>query len=526
MARLSNIGEALETLSGYLGTIPFMLYAAAAVLFLVGVISYVFVIPKRKTRKKAYYRKICAGGMLILYVLLLAAILFAGKHTVVADGSRLVQIVLAVAGFVALLPVGVLFQATFGGKYQAASAAVTALALAGITYLQNKTFVMLPATGMVSGALLGVALALCWHLAFAKKGAAFYALRTLLVLIVVCLCAGSGAFGAYHILRTSGQDSMEENISAVENQMKSRNTDGSDAKVSSDPDIVWYNGKAYRYNKNIMTMLIMGIDQNSEEIEQKEDVSGESGQADTIFLMVMDREKKNIKMISISRDTMTDIKTFDYKGNYLGNTTNHLGLAYAFGDGKTTSCQYMVDAVSNLFYGMPINAYVTLNMNAVAGINDAVGGVTVTIPEDLTSVNPAFVKDAQVHLEGDQALQFMRFRNTEEDFSNDSRMERQKQYMVNFMTQAVAAVKADMGLPLSLYQSLSGDMVTNISADRAVYLVTEALSMHLDADGITSLKAKSKKGSVYDEVYVDDDALYDLIIQTFYKEEMTEGETE
>ena len=50
--------------------------------------------------------------------------------------------------------------------------------------------------------------------------------------------------------------------------------------------------------------------------------------------------------------------------------------------------------------------------------------------------------------------------------------------------------------------------------------------MHLDADGITSLKAKSKKGSVYDEVYVDDDALYDLIIQTFYKEETTEGETE
>lgn len=40
-----------------------------------------------------------------------------------------------------------------------------------------------------------------------------------------------------------------------------------------------------------------------------------------------------------------------------------------------------------------------------------------------------------------------------------------------------------------------------------------------------SLKAKSKKGSVYDEVYVDDDALYDLIIQTFYTEEQSEGES-
>ena len=42
---------------------------------------------------------------------------------------------------------------------------------------------------------------------------------------------------------------------------------------------------------------------------------------------------------------------------------------------------------------------------------------------------------------------------------------------------------------------------------------------------IVSLKAKSKKGSVYDEVYVDDDALYDLIIQTFYTEEQSEGES-
>lgn len=41
---------------------------------------------------------------------------------------------------------------------------------------------------------------------------------------------------------------MDENISVAENQMISKNTDGSDAKVSSDPDVIWYNGKAYRYN--------------------------------------------------------------------------------------------------------------------------------------------------------------------------------------------------------------------------------------------------------------------------------------
>jgi len=67
-----------------------------------------------------------------------------------------------------------------------------------------------------------------------------------------------------------------------------------------------------------------------------------------------------------------------------------------------TSCQYMVDAVSNLFYGMPINGYVALNMNAVAMINDAVGGVTVTVPEDMTQVDPSFAEGAAVTLTGDQ----------------------------------------------------------------------------------------------------------------------------
>lgn len=241
--------------------------------------------------------------------------------------------------------------------------------------------------------------------------------------------------------------------------------------------------------------------------------------------MVMDKSKDEIKMISISRDTMTQIKTFDYKGNYLGKSKNHLGLAYSFGDGKVTSCQYMVDAVSNLFYGMPINGYVALNMNAVAMINDAVGGVTVTVPEDMTQVDPSFAEGATVTLTGDQALKFTRYRDTEKDFSNNSRMERQKQYLVNFMGQAVKAMKADMGLPVSLYQSLTDDMVTNLSLDRSVYLATEAMDMHFTAGGIVSLKAKSKKGSVYDEVYVDDDALYDLIIQTFYTEEQSEGES-
>ena len=538
MGVLTSISRGLEAVSTPLGVLPDMVYAAAAASFLLLLIVYVFVTPSWREKKRKRGRGIWVWLMFAIYVLLILAVTILGKRTGdsavdmgIFTGSWVMETLVKVAaGTVAFVPLGALIMILMKGKYQAAKSMGASFALAlcvEILQLVLKTGVFDFGNLLFHtiGAGIGIVFVIVWKYAFSRKSAFSYAMRLMLSILIVLMLLETAAFGAYHVLRTTGQEHMDENISVAENQMISKNTDGSDAKVSSDPDVIWYNGKAYRYNHDLVTMLVMGIDQESDTIEEKDDVSGESGQADTIFLMVMDKSKDEIKMISISRDTMTQIKTFDYKGNYLGKSKNHLGLAYSFGDGKVTSCQYMVDAVSNLFYGMPINGYVALNMNAVAMINDAVGGVTVTVPEDMTQVDPSFAEGAAVTLTGDQALKFTRYRDTEKDFSNNSRMERQKQYLVNFMGQAVKAMKSDMGLPVSLYQSLTDDMVTNLSLDRSVYLATEAMDMHFTADGIVSLKAKSKKGSVYDEVYVDDDALYDLIIQTFYTEEQSEGES-
>ena len=95
---------------------------------------------------------------------------------------------------------------------------------------------------------------------------------------------------------------------------------------TDDSGLIWYNGKAYQYNENVITILVMGIDQNSEEIQQIEGISGESGQADSIFLLVMDESKNKVRIIGMSRDTMTPIKTFDYKGNYVGDAEIILDL--------------------------------------------------------------------------------------------------------------------------------------------------------------------------------------------------------
>ena len=99
----------------------------------------------------------------------------------------------------------------------------------------------------------------------------------MLSILIVLMLLETAAFGAYHVLRTTGQEHMDGEHQCGRKSDDFKNTDGSDAKVSSDPDVIWYNGlRLYRYNHDLVTMLVMGIDQESDTIEEKDDVSGEA----------------------------------------------------------------------------------------------------------------------------------------------------------------------------------------------------------------------------------------------------------
>ena len=478
MNEVSSIGKILEPLSEAYAHIPFEGYGIAGILSIVLLAFYGMVISRLKIteRRKILVRRVCAWCVIVLY-------------------SGTVLICNSFYGLL-FLPVGILFAWQCIGKKMIFKAAGAAVMLS----LCTQTVQMVLLEGMfdirhfllnIPWTLIGAASVVLWRLLAKKNKTVRYIIRGIMILLALILLAGICAFGVYHVLRVSGKLSAKDNISEVENRIQ-----------TDDSGLIWYNGKAYQYNENVITILVMGIDQNSEEIQQIEGISGESGQADSIFLLVMDESKNKVRIIGMSRDTMTPIKTFDYKGNYVGDAENHLGLAYAFGDGKETSCQYMVDAVSNLFYGIPINSYVALNMEAVEQLNDA------------------------VTLNGKQALSFVRSRDTAIDFSNNLRMARQKTYLLNFAQTAIEKMKSDMGLPARLYHELSGKMVTDIDLNDAVYLATKGLSMSFSEDDIVTLQADAQRGTVYDEMYVDDQALYELILNTFYNEVSAGEDTE
>ena len=72
-------------------------------------------------------------------------------------------------------------------------------------------------------------------------------------------------------------------------------------------DWVRYNGGVYDYNENITTFLIMGIDKSDEVVQEVEE--GENaGQADALFLLVINPTDQSIKVIGINRNSMTDVE--------------------------------------------------------------------------------------------------------------------------------------------------------------------------------------------------------------------------
>ena len=361
------------------------------------------------------------------------------------------------------------------------------------------------------GAVLGSCILLLFQFSFTKKSALRILLRVVIILICLGILLSMTAFGTYHILKVNGANSF---AAAVQGQVPETQEEQPAELQEGD---VYYNGKVYRYNQDTINILCMGIDKKTENIETVEGVSGQGGQADAIFLISLNPTTNDMNIISISRDTMVPIKNYDYSGNFTGESVNHLGLAYSFGDGAHTSCEMMKEAVSGLFYQMPIHGYCAVNLEAIEKLNDAVGGVTVTVPEGFSKLVPSLQDGKTVTLQGEQASKFLQQRDTGLE-SNDDRMSRQKQYAVNFLKAAEQKMKENPSLPLQMYQELSQQMVTNIGIDQAIYLASLVLNSGFTADDMVKLPGETTSGEYYAEYHVNEDELYQMIIDNYYDE--------
>lgn len=286
--------------------------------------------------------------------------------------------------------------------------------------------------------------------------------------------------------------------------------------VPWESDWVRYNKKVYDYNEDILTFLFLGIDKEDAVEHNTDLVSG--GQADAIFLAVLNPDTKKISLIGINRDTMVEIRMVGVGDNGEDRyTTAELSVQHGFGDGMHQSCELTRDAVSKLFYGLPIHGYVSFNMGGIGPLNDALGGVTLNVLEDMTAVNPAWTQGAEVTLMGQDAYTYIRYRDTTVFESARNRLARQKQYLSSAAAAALAGTKQNLAFPLTLYQTFQPYIVTDLTADRITYLASVISGYKFDANAIYTLEGTTVTNR-FEEFYPDKKALKKLVIRLFYRE--------
>lgn len=279
---------------------------------------------------------------------------------------------------------------------------------------------------------------------------------------------------------------------------------------------VRHDGKVYKYNEDILVFLALGIDIEGEVKENVDLVSG--GQSDAIFLVIVNPDTKEISLIGVNRDTMVDILMVGLgeDGTNLV-TTAQLTVQHGFGDGMQGSCMLTEKAVSKLFYNLPIHGYLSFNLGGLGALNDAVGGVEVTMMSDMTAVNPSWTEGATVTLNGNDVYQYIRVRDITVFESARMRLERQKNYLNTLVRQMIEETKKDISLPITLYGMFSKYIVTDLTPDEISYLASELVSYKFSGN-IYTLEGATRMGEEFEEFYPDKTALKELMIKVFYDE--------
>ncbi|MFE6169697.1 LCP family protein [Viridibacillus arvi] len=190
------------------------------------------------------------------------------------------------------------------------------------------------------------------------------------------------------------------------------------------------------------SVLLLGVDERA----------NDSGRSDTMIVMTVNPKEGSVKMLSIPRDTKTEIV-----GNGTVEKINH---AYARGGAE------MAIATVENFLDMPIDYYVKVNMEGFKDIIDTLNGVTVVNDMDLTYKNYHFPK-GEIELNGKEALIFSRIRY-EDPRGDFGRQIRQKQ-----LIQAVLDKGTNLSSLLKI-DDILGNLGDNIKTN---FTLTEMLNI-------------------------------------------------
>ena len=271
------------------------------------------------------------------------------------------------------------------------------------------------------------------------------------------------------------------------------------------------NGIEYFPRQDVTVIMVLGIDQMGPVTSSN--YHRNNGAADSIMLLVFDENARDCTVLYLNRDTMLNMDVLGVRGDYAGTAYGQLALAHTYGTGLEDSCQNVKNTLMKYIHGLTIDYYVAMNMDAIPVLNDAVGGVTVTVVDDFSKVNPTITM-GELTLRGDQVIDYVRTRKDVGDQKNVTRMERQKEYVNGFLKALVEKEQGDIEFLVRMYEQVAPYIVTDCSVT--------TLSNMLDRYAQFTLKeVVTPEGDNLIEdghyaFYVDEEKLDELIVRLLY----------
>lgn len=277
-----------------------------------------------------------------------------------------------------------------------------------------------------------------------------------------------------------------------------------------------YMNQTWKYRRSDLTNILMiGVDWA--ETDQERESSRYKGQADFLQLVSIDKGNKTISTIHIDRDTLTPIRIYGPFGDYAGVRETQICLSHAYGNSQKQACENVVWAVSHLLGGIPIKGYMVMDIGGIAAVNDALGGVTVTLEDDFTHLDPAMSKGTTLTLQGKQAEYYVRSRLGVGAGTNISRMGRQRTFAESANALMLEGVEKDMNYIGGILDKISGHITTDLS--RGWMINTVYSSRDYERTGVHNIFGVHEIGEDgFMGFTPDPDSLGELLTSFFFEE--------
>lgn len=217
------------------------------------------------------------------------------------------------------------------------------------------------------------------------------------------------------------------------------------------------------------SVLMLGVDERS----------GDKGRSDTMIVLTVNPNDKSIKMLSIPRDTRTEII-----GKGTEDKINH---AYAFGN------EEMSMATVENFLDIPLDYYIKVNMEGFKDIVDAVGGITVNSSLAFNQGSHQFAEGTN-NLDGDAALAYVQMRK--QDPNGDfGRQDRQRQIIQGVIKKGISVNS------LTNFDDIFGALGKNVRTNMTFAEMKDIQKNYRDAAGNIEQMTISGNGQTINNIW-------------------------